>query len=352
MRKIDLHIARAFLVPFVVITASVLGLYMVADALGDLDDFLATSDSVSQLISRMAQSYIARAPVFLTPLVPMTILISGAFAIAYMARNHEITALKASGISIHRILMPLFVAATLVSLLAFANQEFVVPVVELRYLPQMRLWRGEQEQWANVMRNIVKEDTVCTAQYDALKQAMRSPKLLIGHGKNVKEVKAASAAWDQREQVWKFEDVEAGPAGTRLARVEAYTWKTSLTPRDLETEILPPSSQPLRAIMRGVGADKHSAKYQVMIYSRLSYPLIGVALLLTGVPFMLQHESVRRSRLFGTGICILIGAVYYFVSFVSTALAEQGALPSPVAGLLPVLLFGALGIYLTDRIHT
>ena len=51
-------------------------------------------------------------------------------------------------------------------------------------------------------------------------------------------------------------------------------------------------------------------------------------------------------------MCILIGAVYHLVNFVATALGEGGALPSAVAGLLPVLLFGALGVYLTDRIRT
>ena len=352
LHKIDFHIARTFLVPFVIITAAALGLYIVADAMGDLDDFLAASDSFSQLISRMSEAYIARVPVFLTPLVPMTLLISGAFAIAYMARNNEITALKASGISVHRILMPVFVSATLVSLLAFANQEFVVPVVELHYLPQMRLWKGEKEQWIWLTRNMTKENTVCYVRYNVVKRAMLNPKLTIKHGREVAVIDGASGRWDSRENAWVLNDVTIDVAGMKVTKADSYVWKTSLTPRDLDADMLPASSQPLRAIMQGIGSEAHSVKYRVMVYSRLAYPLVGVALLLTGVPFMLQHESVRRSRLFGAGVCILIGAVYYLVNFVATALGEGGALPSAVAGLLPVLLFGALGVYLTDRIRT
>jgi lipopolysaccharide export LptBFGC system permease protein LptF len=164
--------------------------------------------------------------------------------------------------------------------------------------------------------------------------------------------KKLSGVWDAGERGWIFKGIEAGFVGAKQSSVEAYTWKTALTPNDLYAEVLPEDSQPLRAIIQGIGIDKHSSKYKVTLYSRLSYPLVGIALLLTGIPFMLRHESVRRSRLFGTGVCLLIGAAYYLVSFLSSMLGERGDLPGAVAGLLPVLLFAALGIYLTDRIRT
>ena len=69
-----------------------------------------------------------------------TVLVGAAYAVAQLSRQNELTALKASGMSIHRILMPIIVTAVAFSFLAAVNREFVVPHLEEKLLPLERVW--------------------------------------------------------------------------------------------------------------------------------------------------------------------------------------------------------------------
>jgi len=358
VRKVDFHLARAFLVPFLVITGVALGLYVVADALGSLENFFKASESLGDLLRRMAMAYLCRLPVFLTPLIPVTLLISGAFAVAYLARNNEITALKASGIGIHRVLAPMFVCATILSLVGFANQELLVPVMERRFLPQLKEWTEGGEKRRHTLRGFIEaENTDYILEYDVVGRTISRVTVIRRQGGRRTTLIAPEGMW--RGNGWRLggkEGVTIKPSGQDARTVPTYLWQTSLTPDDLATEVVPLASRPLRVIAAYARDPnrplRERRRLRVMLYNRLSYPLAGVALMLAGIPFMLSHEAVRRSRLFGVALCIIIVGLYHAVRIVANDLGTIGELPPALAGVLPVFLFGAVGIYLTDRIRT
>ena len=358
MRKIDLHLARTFLAPCAVITAGALGLYVVADMLGQLDPFFRSSETVPELLRRMALAYLSRLPVYLTPLAPITVLISAAFAVSHLARNNEITALKACGIGIHRILAPVYVSASCLMLLAFANQELLVPLVEQRFLPRVKEWtESGGKRWHPLRGFVDEENTTYILDYDPVSRAIARVRLVRREGDAATVIEAAGGV--RTAEGWRLE----GPEGVRIAPTAAgartepqYLWRTALRPADLDLEVVPPASRPLRVIVGylrgGLKTPAERRRLAVLLSNRLSYPLVGIALLLVGLPPLLGQEAARKSRLFGMGLCILIGAAYHLARFFANDLGEAGRLPPALAGLLPVLLFGAIGVYLTDRMRT
>ena len=68
-----------------------------------------------------------RLPAFLVVTFPISLLASSELAIGNLSTNGEITAMRAGGISLRRIMIPFIIAAFAISLLAFLINDYVVP---------------------------------------------------------------------------------------------------------------------------------------------------------------------------------------------------------------------------------
>src|SRR5262249_30257114 len=73
-------------------------------------------------------SYLANvAPYFLYNITPLAILLAVLITFGLMQRANEVTAIKATGISIYRIIVPVLVASALVGLGLFFFDQFYLP---------------------------------------------------------------------------------------------------------------------------------------------------------------------------------------------------------------------------------
>ena len=70
-------------------------------------------------------------------------LVAGMFVITWLQRTNELTALMAAGITTKRIVRPLLAAAVVISLVAAANRELVIPEVRDKLVRNAQDWLGE-----------------------------------------------------------------------------------------------------------------------------------------------------------------------------------------------------------------
>ena len=77
---------------------------------------------------------------------------------------------------------------------------------------------------------------------------------------------------------------------------------------------------------------------------------MNLILLFIGIPFILTGN--RKNALRGLGRCLLIGIVFFIVSFICQDLGYKGNLAPLLSAWLPVALFGTIGIVLFDSIPT
>src|SRR5437879_10947281 len=83
------------------------------------------------------------------------------------------------------------------------------------------------------------------------------------------------------------------------------------------------------------GAGFQVRKYLVELYSKLSFPLVNLVMVLVAIPFALQ--SPRGGRLFGIGLAIVIMAGYLVGHYVARAFARAVRVPRRIAGGSPVV---------------
>ena len=91
-------------------------------------------------------------------------------------------------------------------------------------------------------------------------------------------------------------------------------------------------------------------KYLVELYSRLSFPLVNLVMVLVAIPFALQ--SPRGGRLFGVGLALAILAGYLVVHYVALAFARADLLPPFLAAWTANIIFLGIGVSLLLRART
>jgi len=92
------------------------------------------------------------------------------------------------------------------------------------------------------------------------------------------------------------------------------------------------------------------AALKVQLHRKLAFPMVGAIMTLLGIPF--SFVVARRGALYGIGISIVIGIVYWAFLGIFEALGNNALLPAALAAWAPNLLFGATGLYLLLTVDT
>ena len=94
-----------------------------------IDDLMGKGLSISVIIELLFYVSASLIPLAL----PLAILLSSIMTFGNLAENNELTALKASGLSLYRIIRPLTSAVIVIALFTFYFANYVIPVANLKW---------------------------------------------------------------------------------------------------------------------------------------------------------------------------------------------------------------------------
>ena len=130
MRKLDSLILKSFIGPFIVTFFVVVFILLLQFMLKYFDDILGKDLSFGVLFE-----FLFYFSVRITPdALPLAILLSSIMTFGNLGENNELVAIKSSGISLIRTLIPLFFISILISLFAFYSNNNFVPKANLKAL--------------------------------------------------------------------------------------------------------------------------------------------------------------------------------------------------------------------------
>jgi lipopolysaccharide export system permease protein len=128
MKKLDKLILKSFLGPFLLTFAVVEFILLTQYMLKYLDDLVGKDLGIEVIAQLLGYFSLNMAPVAL----PLAVLISSLMTFGNLGEHHELTAIKTSGISLLRILRPVFFVSVLLSVGAFFFHNKVVPKANLK----------------------------------------------------------------------------------------------------------------------------------------------------------------------------------------------------------------------------
>ena len=274
-------------------------------------------------------------------LLPVTCLLGTVIGLGQLASQLEVTALRASGVSLARLARPLLLTLLAVAASALILQQAVIPGFEgrasdLRARSFDHAAKQDDAHWTRSASSLVRIGDVAygtmpsdieiyrlddDGQVRELIQAARAdvigPDSWLLHDVRVTRFEAQSVAQSRFDQLPWFSDIDAERIAALLRAEHA------LSPTDLVGYI---------GHLRSNGLDAH--RFEVLLWQLLGLPLGLFAMGLLGLPFVVGN--VRRAPL-GARItlCALIGILFYLLERACLQVGLLHRWPAPLAGLAP-----------------
>lgn len=357
---LDRHLLREQLLFMGIGLAVATALAIVIDLLQTLDRFIRMKPPLIYVI----EHFLYRVPAALHDGLPVVMLVATIFLFLTLSRYHELTAMKAAGVSLYRVASPVLLLGVVVAAGSGLFQELILPRLnELGDEVDRVKIRGQLPRHLQSRERL----WLRTADSRFYRVELLTPGSADMYGVTVLEVEQSTFRLVSRLDArrahytpdgWELMDGafrEVGPKG------EVQTIPFALTAIDLREEIddFTKISKPITAmsywelreyVNRLEATGFQVKKYLVELYSKLSFPLVNLIMVLVAIPFSLQ--SPRGGRLFGVALAIAIMAGYLVVHYVALAFARADLLPPLLAAWTANIIFLGLGTSLFLRART
>jgi lipopolysaccharide export system permease protein len=303
-------------------------------------------------------------PYFLVYVIPMSMLLGTLLSMQRLSGESEITAMKAGGISLTRIVTPLLIVGFIVSLFALFLQEILVPAANARanYIKAAVI-----EHLNPAVSNL----SVVTPLPDGGRQITIADKIdpatqsLLGVTVIVKNkfgdvdsvLVSKRARYDA--PTWTFLDATTrafSPNGDGISRAPSQTVDIGENPSQIARHTSSDPEQLSRNdIKQALGSGQLSPQ-QILTYtatyaSKLARPFAAFVFTLIAVSFGLRPVRGGGAGL-GFGLAVAIVFTYYVISTLFLSIGELATWSAGIAAWTPNAIFTLIGLYLLRRAST
>jgi len=379
---LDRYIARAWINYFLLVMMAFISIYVLAEFM-DLFDDIQHNHVKGKVVLHYYAFHIFQ---IVFTVAPIAVLVSVLITLGILARRNEITAMKAGGISVYRAAGAVLAMGLLASLSLYGMQEFMLPETNKAASLDFNVIKGRPPQSSDQFdRRWILASDDRFYNYDYMVERPRSHRgraatELDGedfslYGFSIYDVDprswelrerlyAARANWDPSSRTYDLE------RGWRLSLGDHVVYRRFNAERvraigetpggEIEApdyfkrEDRPSDTMGFGELARHISELEERgfdvAKLRVQLHRKLAFPMVGLIMTILGIPF--SFVVARRGALYGIGVSIVIGIVYWAFLGIFEALGNNAALAPALAAWAPNLLFGAAGLYLLLTLDT
>lgn len=348
---LDRYLLRSFMRNFALGLFCTALLYLMVDFFDRVDNLVRAGAPLGTSI----RYFLYKLPLLISRVFGFSALFATLFSLGMLARTQEITAMRAGGLSLRRISVPLLLLSFVISIFAFLWSESVVPIFTSKsqyiYRTEVRKRQpkallGARDIWMRGEGSFIRVD-----HFDAKKGSLDGVAIYVLNRdfsvRGLIEVPSArwnGTAWEASGgKEWVF------LSGGRLTQRRLNRpLPLSETPEDFKLLAREPDEFSFFDLrkqitdLRAKGID--ATEYDVDLQVKLALPLISSLLVLLAIPFALRYGPGGGIAL-SFGLTLLIGFGYWLLLAFSVSLGHSGALPPWVAAWLPNLSLALLGLF-------
>lgn len=341
--------------------------------------------SVFYLVRRVTESGLPMAiatkvsllqmPYYVFFALPMGMLLATLIAYSRLSSDSELIALRSSGVSIYRLLVPAMLLSLVVCAIAFTLNEFVVPAAnyEARQTLDLALKEDRSDftesniiypEFRDIKQPDGKKVNVLTRlfyaeQFDG--QQMKGLTIVDRSQSGLNQiVTSESAKWNPVENKWDFFNgtiyvVSPDSSYRSILRFDHHQLQLPRAPLDLAgkgkqfEEMNIAQAQEELQLLQGSNNKRKIRKLIIRIHQKIALPFACIVFGLVGSALGIRPQ--RTSKATGFGISVLVIFAYYMLMSVGDALGLSGAAPPQLAAWLPNLFGLAVGIWLLFRLN-
>ena len=356
MSLLSRYILGQYLRTFFLAASGFTAVYLLIDFFEKVDNFMEKGKSMGLVLKFFALNL----PFILNQLSPILILLAGVITLGLLNHNHELTALKAGGLPLARITRPIIFGGLIITLLFLAMGQWLLPTstsatntiwyeevkgsIPKGTLRNGRYYSQGAEGFYSFVRPHPRKFNFTNFSYSTWSDPYQLKEL----------VTAKQAQWQDDHWLLKNGQIQTWTGSTYLTTL--FTEQRFDLPEKPDHFFIPKykasEQSPVQLFheARKQQSKTESARAWTEFYSRLSYPLLGLPMLLLGLPVLLTAFN-RWGRDLSVAIpasCLLAFFAWGAWGGLQT-LARATYLSPTVAALSIHILFGAGGIFLLRR---
>jgi LPS export ABC transporter permease LptG/LPS export ABC transporter permease LptF len=322
-------------------------------------------------------------PYIIYNVTPLCSLVAVLITFGALNRSSELTAMKATGISLYRVVAPVLVIALLISCALFAFDDLYLPAANRRQDALRSIIKGKpaqtflrpDRQWIsgqstppepNSDPNVHPAATPGRIFYyqffDPYKSVFANLTVFEFDPNSfvlTRRIFATSARWDDRVSRWVFENGwQRTFSGETVSSFQPFTLSSFPEIREQPSyfikEDLQAQEMNYGELSRYITDLKQSGfdtkRLAVQLYKKIADPLTTLVMAILAVPFALTMG--KRGGLVGIATAIGLAISYWVIAGIFSAMGNVNTLPAFLAAWSPDLLFGMVGAYLLLRSPT
>lgn len=348
------YIIGRFVQPLAFSAAAFIAIFTVVDVVNRMSSFLDREVGWVVIVRYYAWSI----PYFAFVTLPMACLLASLFCMGGLSRTQEISAIKAAGVPLVRIVAPVLVVAFAISVVAMGASRDLIPAAnQLRRGIETGQGASPHDRRAQVVVRDVNQQVLSLSAYHPRVREGKRVTLDRYDGLALRaKVRANALVW--ADSGWVFVSGERRRfEGGREWVVQFDSLRaTTLTvlPEDLSRESRPHEELTNSALDELIarrernGGEVHRARVDLAL--RMSFSFAGFVMVLFGLP--LSTYTHRAGRPLQVGICLLASFAFYGTIQAARAVGWNGIVDPVAAAWVPNGLFLAIGLLLLSRAHT
>lgn len=358
MKVMDRYLAREVVKFILIALGAVVAIYLLIDLFEELNYF--TSRKVGLGVVLMFYAY--SLPAAVTLLYPVSLLLAVFLVYGQLVRHRELHALESAGVRATRLFVPAAVLGLLTVGAYLVGNELVAIPANAR-LSDLRMYRIEKRAPATAQKRqnllLVGEGGRVFFISEFLSSGtMRDFAIKeLGPDRRVlRRIDGSQADW--RDSVWVARNVQVRTFledgnekletldSLVLAGVKETPADFVRTPRPVEETSTPDLRRYIARLRR---AGEETADEEVELHYRFSYSLIGLIIVLLGLPLSVRLR--KGGTMLGLGLGLLVSFLYWGVIQLSRAYGTSHVVSPALAAWLPNILFGGIAAMLWGNVR-
>ncbi len=371
MKILTRYMLKEFFSFFIYCILGFASIFILIDIVENLDKLIDENIRINLIVLY----YTFFLPYIIVLTIPVAMLLTTMFSLGRLVGDNEITAMKASGISFYRILIPLYVLSLFMGIIVMIFTEYVVPQTN-RYREdietqgnnfRLSLARNREMNQSHVFLTNGDGNIIYARNYDSSKKMVHGVFIIepydysLGNGisdntKHLgikKRIDAEYMIFSDGE--WNFVNVEERIFTSDGEFLESYRTLPApfitVEPSDFASIDIKPEEMNYFKLrnyiktIRGKGGD--ASEWLVDLYLKISFPFVSFIIVFFGAP--LVAGSSKRGKTASFGIALVICFIYYSLINACQIIGRNGTLLPFAAAWLPNSLFFLVGLIMHFR---
>jgi lipopolysaccharide export system permease protein len=300
-------------------------------------------------------------PWWLMQAFPVATLLALLFSLGNLSRNNEITAIKAAGINILRIVILFFIIGFVIGTVDFAAKEFIVP-------------RTSSYNKAIEKEKIKKEkiDTK-TEIFDLIIPALNNTRVTIDYLNTTKSVMknitiekysdkfkierlilAEIGIWENDSWILKNGVIRNFNADFwNETHFEQYNSNIHIKPENMSIQDISYDTMNVHALKKYINQlrmfGQTAVREKIVLNMRLAGVFAYIVVMMIGIPFAIGFEN-RLNKILSFSLAMTVAFIYWGTQSITKSLGENLILSPFIAAWLPNLIFSAIGVYMLIKV--